>query len=379
MLADLITAPAQVCGTFRLVPLLREPGKVRSDLRLSYRREGESSVVDVGDGTYYTAYIPHAFVVEWPASGAPVVALGTQLGKSRQVSAVPKVFHRMAKREARGEANSLRLLPLHLAMEGLLALHFGGPDMKWDYFSNRVLSKGLSPRIESTYPGWYLEGFEDALRVFEIHQGQVGLMVFVADALASVFVVPHPSDYRKLHETLLRDFYGELIWQYAVAGASLAPAHATIDENKVHSLSDLRAAVQELRNDWATFSKTLAAGLLDVPVNAQKVYQTGQFTLERFISELDPAFENHIGERIVGPDGSLQYLKTFRLSAAQTRRAYLLKRFSECDWHLPTLAEELQTTESELLLRFQKADLGWIFHQHVMDHARAVRRKLLKR
>ncbi len=37
-----------------------------------------------------------------------------------------------------------------------------------------------------------------------------------------------------------------------------------------------------------------------------------------------PNEECHIGERIVREDGTLEYLKTFRLSAAQVRRAYQL-------------------------------------------------------
>jgi hypothetical protein len=57
------------------------------------------------------------------------------------------------------------------------------------------------------------EGRLIELRVFEIHEGQCGVLVFVADHLASAFVVPHPEDYRLLHRTLIEDFYGELIFQ----------------------------------------------------------------------------------------------------------------------------------------------------------------------
>lgn len=374
MLTDLIPAPPQTRGTFRLVPLLRE--RNRGDLRLTRRPQAGYSVVDLGKSAY-VGYVPHSLVLDWTDDGAPVTALGAQLGgKGGSSSPAPKrCLHRMARRE---DGDRLRFLPLHLAMEGLLALHFGGPQMRWDYFSRRAISDGMSPREEWVVPGWAIAGFEDALRVFEIHDGQVGVLVFVADALACAFVTPHPDDYRALHHGLLEDFFGELIWQYAAWAQPLAPAWAGVDTATVRSLDDIRAVVAGMRAEHAAYAKTLATGLRDVPVTAQRVYQAGPFTLERFLGDLDPTRENHIGERILGPDGSLQYLKTYRMSAAQTRRAYLLKQLADADWHLATLAKTLQTTEPELLLRFEKAGFGWLFHQHVMDAARAARRRLLR-
>jgi hypothetical protein len=209
MLTDLTLGPFQACGAFRLVPLLREAH--RTDLRLGLAK-GAGYAVDLSKAVY-TSYIPHALVVEWGDGSAPLAAVGTQLGTSRQAAPVKGVFHRKAKRL---DGNRLRFLPLHLAMEGLLALHFGGPTVQWGYFSREALSRGMSPRVETSVPGWALAGFEEALRVFEIHEGQVGVLVFVADALATAFAVPHPDDYRMLHDSLIQDFFGELIWQYAV-------------------------------------------------------------------------------------------------------------------------------------------------------------------
>ena len=51
-----------------------------------------------------------------------------------------------------------------------------------------------------------------------------------------------------------------------------------------------------------------------------------------------------MGEAIVRDNGRLEYLKTYRLSAAQTRRAYLLQLLAEADWHLDTAAEGLRVT-----------------------------------
>ncbi|NEE16224.1 hypothetical protein G3M58_58355, partial [Streptomyces sp. SID7499] len=59
-------------------------------------------------------------------------------------------------------------------------------------------------------------------RIFEIHPDQCGVMVYVSDALAAAFVVPHPDDYRLLHASLVEDLYGELVHQYALYGAPVA-------------------------------------------------------------------------------------------------------------------------------------------------------------
>lgn len=369
MLNDLILAPSQACGAFRLVPLLRE--NIRTDLRLGLSKES-GFAVNLSKAVY-TGYIPHALIVEWNDGSLPLAAVGTQLKTIRHKSAIPHgVFHRMAKRQ---NGRRLRFLPLHLAMDGLLALHFGGPTVQWGYFSNRAMSKGFSPRVESSVPGWAIEGFDDALRVFEIHEGQVGVLVFVADALATAFVVPHPDDYRALHDTLLQDFFGELIWQYAVLYPELPPCSFPAKAEAIHSLADLRAAVAAMRADWASFGRMAALGVLDVPVTAEKVYEAGPFRLERFIGSLDPADENHIGERILAPDGSVQYLKTFRLSASQTRRAYLLKQLADHDWNIESVGKKHGLTAHDVMLQYEQGGYGWLFHQNALDAARAHARK----
>lgn len=369
MLNDLVFAPSQACGAFRLVPLLRK--NFRTDLRLGLVKEA-GFAVNLSKAVY-TSYIPHAMVVEWNDGSLPLAAVGTQFGKSKARSEVPNgVFHRMAKRQ---DGRRLRFLPLHLAMDGLLALHFGGPTVQWGYFSRQAMSHGMSPRAEFSYSGWTLEGFDDALQVFEIHEGQVGVLVFVADALATAFVTPHPDDYRALHDSLLQDFFGELIWQYAVAYSELPPCEFPARPESIRSLADLRAAVKVMRNDWAEFGRMATIGLLDVPVTAETVYEAGPFRLERFIGSLNPADENHIGERILAPDGSVQYLKTYRLSASQTRRAYLLKQLADHDWNIDAIARKYNATANDVLLQYEHNGYGWLFHQHVLDAARAYTRK----
>jgi hypothetical protein len=64
--------------------------------------------------------------------------------------------------------------------------------------------------------------------VFEICDRQVGVLLFVAESLASAFVVPTPEDYRQLHTSLLEDFYGELLYQYSLLYDTTFPMDVSI-------------------------------------------------------------------------------------------------------------------------------------------------------
>lgn len=377
-LTGLTLAPPQTLGGVRLVPLLREAH--RHDLRLTRRAYGEDfAVVSVDRRTDYISYVPHGLVANWTTDGGAV--FGSQMAPGRQTQAkqtkdgksygdfvTARGLRKMVRREG---PHQLRFLPLHVAMEGLLALHFGGPDLAWTEYSTRAIRSGLSPRWETTVPGRYITGLEDALRLFEIHQHQIGVLVFVADTLASAFVVPHPEDYAALHATLLTDFYGELIWQYGWYATENVVHPDPIEVDSIHNLADLRAEVERLRARWSTLGAQMASGLLTRPVTSQQAYRFSPFTLQRFLTDLDPSAENHLGEAIYADDGSLQYLKTYRLSAAQTRRAYLLSQLAHHGWHLDTCAAALGYETTELILRLENAGFGYLLHQHVLDSARA--------
>jgi hypothetical protein len=223
-LPGLSTRAAQAWGGVRLVPLVRQ--EPIEDLRLDARLyDADFGIVQVDARTAYFSYIPHGFVASWTGDGTPAAAYGTQLrDPARQdgaLSRMPLRFHRrMARRAAK---DRLRFLPLHLALEGYLSLNFGGPEIAWEEWSRRAIDRGLSPRVEEAYTGAAVRGLSDALRVFEIHPGQCGVLLYVADALAAAFVVPHPEDYRALHTTLVHDLYGELIYHYAVLRACRCP------------------------------------------------------------------------------------------------------------------------------------------------------------
>ena len=372
-------APSQVRGMVRLVPLLRRdaPG----DLRLARRAYKDDVAVVSLDGPLlapgikYVSYVPHGMVMSWNSDGSAVAAFGTGLagadGKRFAGSfASLRVLPRMAKREA---GNQLRFLPMHLAMEGFLALSFSGPEIAWAEYSRRAIRRGLDPRSETVYGGEQIAGFEDALRTFEMHEDQVGVLVFVADALASAFVTPHPDDYRALHRSLLQDFYGELIYQYGLLYDDVLPLEVVIDAGKIGGLSDLRAALARVRSDWAEFQGFMAHDLLGRTVRSERVYTAGPFTLQRFVTDLSLNGDNHMGEAIVRDDGRLEYLKTYRLSAVQTRRAYLLQLLSEAEWHLDTASERLHVTRDDFVLRLEKAGFGYLLTGEVRDAARKSR------
>lgn len=376
-LRGLAVAPSQVWNGIRLVPLVR--ANAPGDLRLAKRRYSESAMVVsldgelAGNGDNYVSYVPHGLVVSWSDDGSPAATFGTNLASrdGKRFGSCVRVAHRMVKRE---DKSRLRLLPLHLAMEGFLDLHFGGPDVAWSEYSKQALSSRLSPRWERSVGGRAIHGLEDALRVFEIHEGQVGVLVFVADALASAFVVSHPDDYRELHCTLLEDFYGELMVHYGLDGIA-GHIDASFEADPIRSLDDLERALDRARSDWADFQAYMASAIFDRPLEAEKIYRCGPFQLQRFATDLDVKGENHIGEAIVRADGTIEYLKTYRLSAAQSRRAFLLRHLAAHNWNLDATAAALRQSKDDLVERLEKAGFGYLLKEHVLREARRRRKR----
>jgi hypothetical protein len=373
-LTELDTGPSQVWGAVRLVPLLRRTPI--TDLRLHPRALGRSlSIVDLGDRTSYVSYIPHALVAAWTRDGSAAAAYGTQLrdpaepADRAEPACIGVRYHRrMARREAK---QRLRFMPLHLALEGYLALQFGGPPIAWQEWTRRAVRQGLSPRVECSYVGASIPGLDEALRVFEIHSGQCGVALYLADALAALFVVPHPDDYRVLHPTLLQDLYGEMLYQYAHHYPAVPTFAARFRDDRVDSLADLRGEVARTAAEWASFHAVMAGGLLDHrDYTFNRVYQMGRFTLSRFLPLFDPDGENHCGECIVDSSGRLAYLKTFRLSAAQTRRGYLLSQLAAHEWHLDDTAAALGTTRIGLTQRLDRAGFGHLLRPDILDACR---------
>ncbi|MEU0359710.1 ARPP-2 domain-containing protein [Streptomyces cyaneofuscatus] len=376
-LTGLTTRPAQVWGGVRLVPLVREaPVEGLRLHREVYERLG-AGIVELGDRTDYVSYIPHGLVADWstgdpevPRGGGQSAAYGTQLGGGgRDVPRTLRLprppLHRMAKRRP---GDRLRFLPLHLALEGYLALHFGGPSTAWEEWSRRALRDGLSPRAEDAYLGWSVRGLGDALRIFEIHPDQCGVMVYVSDALAAAFVVPHPEDYRLLHASLVEDLYGDLVHQYALYGAPVAEFGARLgDAAHIRTLAELRAAARGQQRVWEEAHESLfARELLDSSYGFERVYRMGSFTLWRFLPPfVRDGSGQHIGETVTDHKGRVAYLKTFRLSDAQIRRGHLLHVLAGAEWELSRAAEVLGSSREELVRRIRAAGFAQLLKGNV--------------
>ena len=363
-LTGLEIAPSQVRGAIRIVPILKR--NARYDLRLQgYQYEEPLAMVSLSGelfdrGLKYFSYIPDGLVMSWSDDGSPVVASGTQLGSAKGKKMFGGLLRAIPRMSKKIDRNRLRFLPLHLAMEGFLSMFFSGPEIAWKDYSRRARSQGLNPRAESSYGGRSIIGLEDALRVFEIHQEQVGVIIFVAEELASVFVVPNPKDYRALHTSLLQDFYGELIFQYACMYQTTYPINMTVDDAKINNLLDLRQEIEQIKTDWADWQGFMANSLLKRPVSAKKVYKAGSFTLQRFITDINSDTVNHIGEAIVRDTGELEYLKTYRLAEIQSKRIRLLSQLAEYNWNLDATAIGLNISRSELIKRFKRVGFDYL-------------------
>lgn len=378
-------APSQAVGSVRLVPLVRdEPIEA---LRLyAVPTHADLTVVRLDPRTVYTAYVPHALVVELPGHAQAHASAGTQLLRPRaapedvfRVQVIDRLARREGGRSGKGSGSKggkggkrgkdggerLRLLPQHLALDAYLSVGFAGPNVVWPELSREVLSRGLSPRSESVSYGRDVPGLADALRVFELYPGQVGVLLFVADAFVSALVTPGPDDYRRLHRTLVKDMYGELVIQHAVLHPEVAALWGKIDGSAVGSLEALSQAVDELRRDWSAFAGLMASGLVQAELDVTTVQRMGGFRLQRFLPSFHPHAENHVGEAIVDGSGRLAYLQTFRLSAAQARRGRLLATLVAEDWNLDETAQALETSRDELLARLRNNGLGHILKAHL--------------
>ncbi|MDA2803977.1 ARPP-2 domain-containing protein [Nocardiopsis suaedae] len=382
-LKGLETGRAQVRGGVRMVPLLRR--RPVEGLRLHPRLTGgDIAVVGSQRRPRYIGYVPHAYVATWGGEAASA-AYGTWLSEVERGAPSGAEAERAAREEAAGappriklfglrrqvqrtDRTRLRFLPLHLAMEGYLSLHFGGPDIAWKEWSRTTLRRGLSPREEDSYLGVQVRGLAEALRTFEIVRGQCGVALYVGDELASVVVTPHPEDYRALHPTLVLDMFGEAIYRNATFVAESPHLHAPLRTRGVSDLAGLRAALEEQRASWRDFhDETMLAPLTDADYTLTPVYRMGEFRLDRFLPSFDPARTNHIGEAIVREDGEPGYLKTFVLSNAQTKRGHLLSKLAAAGWHLDATAASLATDRRGLITRMRSAGMEHLLRQDILD------------
>ncbi|MDA1368717.1 ARPP-2 domain-containing protein [Glycomyces algeriensis] len=358
--------PGQVWGGIRLVPLVRDEPITSLRLHPSGFPGGDS----------YDAYAPsccyepHGLIAEWTADGTAVPALGTALRMPART--MRKSLRPETKLQQR---TRVHFVPHQTALEAFLPLTFRVPSVAWSEWSTHAFRRGAPRQEDPQYLGYDVEGLADALRVFEIHPGQCGVLVYVADALASAVVTPHPDDYRALHPSLVEDGFGELIWRYAHLYGESPDFRPHLDESAIDTIADLRAAINAAQREWSEFhQEVMAAGLLDAEYVFTEDYRMEQFTLRRFRPHFVPGRETHVGEAITDADGRLAYLRTFRLSETQARRGRLLQTLTDHDWNLEAAAAGMDLVVPALVARIDAAGYGGLFRQDVLDRFRSLNR-----
>ena len=97
--------------------------------------------------------------------------------------------------------------------------------------------------------------------------------------------------------------------------------------------------------------------------------RTELFELERFVTELERGGNNFAGEAIRRKDGTLEYLKLYRLNRSQTRRLYLLSTLAKVHWNFSAAAEVLHFEDKdEVAQALIEADLGYLLNPGLYGH-----------
>ena len=162
-----------------------------------------------------------------------------------------------------------------------------------------------------------------------------------------------------------------MFFQYAHLYPAVSDFTARLDDTGITSIADLRAQLAQARSDWVSLHTLMIDGLLAADrLTVTPVYRMGRFTLSRFLPAFDLGAENHIGETITDDAGRLAYLKTFRLSPAQTRRGHLLSQLAAHDWDLDATATALGTDRMGLTQRLDRAGFGHLLRPDIVDACR---------
>lgn len=368
-----IGAP-QILGHIRIVPILRPSFKSKpSKLRMAIQNYDQPyGIVNTGDAFYSSTYMPHGLIASWE-DGNPVASYGASFTKtnSKNVKArqgrqhKSQIFTRMAKQI---DKSALRLLPRHMAMEGFLSLYFKGPEIAWSEYSRDVFQQGLSVRSETGLGREYFSGIDAALKTFELHDTQVGAVLFIADVMADILVLSHPDDYKTLHNSLIADYFA-MEFQYLREDTISQQEWAKLRDAK--DLDDLELAVKELQIAWGESQAWMTKDLIDRDIKSARIYSTKDFSLQSFITDYKASFDNNfIGEIITNNEGGVEYLKAFALSKAQTKRVFLLDLLAEHNWNIEAAARTAGQDYDAFILRMEKAGFGYILRPHVIQEAR---------
>lgn len=256
---------------------------------------------------------------------------------------------------------TLRMLPQHLDLEGLLARHFGGPDIAHSYYDHAVFRSGLSPRFETFRQGSEFPDLGEALRLFERYPQQVGMVVYVGDGLAGATVMPHPDDYAAMHMTFLTDYFAKTLYWYGLMNNEVPKFAFAMPNRTYRSLSDIKAVFQSTYDEFVELELDLELLLEDRDLIENSEYKMGDYELSTFLTDLAITEGQLAGERIVRSDGTLAYLKLSRLDAEQAERAQLLEVLARHEWDLHEAASSRNQSTWQLFRDFQDRGLGYLF------------------
>jgi ARPP-2-like protein len=345
--------PGQVWGSVRVAGIVRD--EVVGDLRLTPKEHDDWSVRSTYKRADFFSYMPRAYVLDWSADGSAVATAETHLGKHRPVK-MGKLWRRRSK-------NALAFLPQSLAIEGFLVRHFKGPNIAWLDYDRLVRRGNLGVRIERSLPGWYLNGLVEALRLFEFGPNQVGAAVFFDEELINCFVTPHPADYSRLHESLLQDLYPEHLIHYGYLRDR--DPHFPLALDQITDLASLKKQYYKTLEDLAGEETYRLEVLMGRALEGERLFKCGPFHLERFTTALEEN-DNFCGEVITRGDDTVEYLKMYRLSRAQSNRLRFLQTLAKHDWELAAAAEELGFPGADGMARaLVTVDLGYLLNPGV--------------
>lgn len=363
--------PSQIYGSIRLVPLVKD--NYNTDLKMDYKKYDSFNIIKVDKNNAYMSYTPHAITVSLSGSETQNVKDKEDKVLSKgdlSITASDKIIKKI-------NTNKIRFFPLHTAMENFLSMYFGCPEILWQEYSSKAKRFGLSPRVEFSTSGKNINGLEKALRIFEIHENQVGVLLFVSEKLASVFIVSNPDDYRLLHRSLISDFYGELIYYYGFVYGGVSNFKFELDESKVNTLDDLKNELQRAKNHLSKFYQLMSDGIINREIEVKDFYELGKYKMFRFLTDITKHTENHIGEIITDNSGDIQYMKTYLLSDSQIYRIKILKALHANNWHIEKTANYLNISYNAFILEIDKYGFNYILKTPLLEKIKKEERKRL--
>lgn len=320
---------SQPFGPLHLVPLVRSVSI--GELPVASAARPWHADASAREGV---ALVPHGAVVGFD-EGAPRVAFGTQLvtlrdGVERNLRTA-RMDYPLGRRDA---ATRVRMLPMHLTLEGLLLSAF---EVRPEAWARRASVREYNGSVRAERSAASV--VESALRTFELHAGQCGALLYAADTLLAAFVTPAADAYAELHRALVGDLLGGTMQLHLTRlDAAERPFKLELPGAAIRTLADLRLALARSREPWPTAVTALREGLAPSPLIVRASTRAMGFTTRRFTTGLVLGHGNAIGEVVHRDDGAVAWLSYVRLSEAQTRRAFLLSQFAAMGWSPQALA-----------------------------------------